>query len=1091
MEPHRLSGRGNRRLVGDPIDVVTGANTDVTWDFELPGPIRLRWRRYYNSAQNTVLRPLGWGHSHEFDRTLVKDLDGLSYIGPSGEPIGFPPLEDGDAEARNGYLLRKVEENHYEIEQAGEPTMEFYFAAEQDVAPLHRLRLGEQTITFRHKVGHLREIVDSKGRKIRVECDREGRLQALFLTDPEMGSREHHLMAFKYDQAGNLVEIQDFYRYTLRFRYDQNHRMTCRTDRRGYSFHFEYDEEGRCVHSRGDDGLLEVFLEYHPELNVSTMRRADGGVWTYFYDENLTVTQITDPYGGETRFTLDDQGRPVEEIDPNGNVTRLLYNAFGKHDHRINSLGYEFPPLEDDPHPDDPLAYTLPETPLEWEHGHLLDASWIEGLRPDDRVLWSSPPTVYDTFLELTTAYDEGAAEAAKAQSAGEAEPERFIGPGLLIERDAPKVPERKRYDPCGNLTEHRDRDGSVYRYAYTSWNLLEKETDPLGYTTTYGYSPYAWITSVTDPGYTESEYVYDQKDRLVEVRRYGRVQEQYRYDKAANIIEKKDGRGQTLVTWEIGPGNLDTVRCLASGEKHTFQYGKRGRVTEAATPEGTVTYAYDEDGHLLMDRRDGLGVDHEFNWGQLVSSTYFDKFRVAYGTDHDGDLVITDPTGAVHRVQVSTTGGLVVRLLANGTCEFCRYDSQGRCQRKAVVNRLHRSPQWMRLYRYSAEGDLLSVTDTLQETTSYKYDAAHRLTEERLPDGTRRHFGLDIAGNLVRQPGLAEVALVSGNRLESANGDAFTYNERDHISTRQGPGGTTRYEYNALDMLVRCEINGQTWTANYDAYCRRICKTWRRRTTRFYWDDFRLSAEVSHDGRARLYLYVDETALVPFMFVEYDTLDAEPGAGRRFYLFTNQIGVAIRVEDDAGRAVWAARIDPYGQAHISPDSIIEMPMRFPGHYHDPETGLNCNRFRYYSPELGRYLQFDPLGTEGGMNLYAYRSRPLTDVDIDGLGKKSRSGNAQQAGGITLCGSAPKNVFNSLREALGGRLAGFSPRQNGTTKNKIKNRDLHDQLRAIERGEWHKVYKDGTIGGQKVSIHYFQSASGKVFDAAIKPGWSN
>ena len=174
------------------------------------------------------------------------------------------------------------------------------------------------------------------------------------------------------------------------------------------------------------------------------------------------------------------------------------------------------------------------------------------------------------------------------------------------------------------------------------------------GNTTTYRYSPYAWITRVTDPGYTESEYVYDQKDRLVEVRRHGRVREQYVYDKAANIIEKKDGQGRTLVTWEVGPGNLDTVRCLASGEKHTFEYDERGRITKAVTPTGTVTCAYDEFGHLLMDQRDGLGVVHEFDWDQLVATTYFDKFRVTYGTDDNGDLVITDPTGAVHRVQVS-----------------------------------------------------------------------------------------------------------------------------------------------------------------------------------------------------------------------------------------------------------------------------------------------------------------------------------------------------------------------------------------------------------------------------------------------------
>ena len=225
-------------------------------------------------------------------------------------------------------------------------------------------------------------------------------------------------------------------------------------------------------------------------------------------------------------------------------------------------------------------------------------------------MLWPFPPAVYDTFLGLTTAYDEGAARAVIAQPADGSEPERFTGPGVLIEPKAPKIAEWRRYDPCGNLTEHRDPDGSVYRYAYTSWNLTEKEIDPLGNTTTYSYSPYAWTTHVTDPGYTENEYVYDQKDRLVEVRLLGRTEEQYVYDKAASIVERKDGQGRTLVTWEIGPGNLDAVRCLASGEKHTFQYDECGWITEAVTPQGTMTWAYDEDGQPVdgPPRRPGGG---------------------------------------------------------------------------------------------------------------------------------------------------------------------------------------------------------------------------------------------------------------------------------------------------------------------------------------------------------------------------------------------------------------------------------------------------------------------------------------------------
>jgi RHS repeat-associated protein len=63
----------------------------------------------------------------------------------------------------------------------------------------------------------------------------------------------------------------------------------------------------------------------------------------------------------------------------------------------------------------------------------------------------------------------------------------------------------------------------------------------------------------------------------------------------------------------------------------------------------------------------------------------------------------------------------------------------------------------------------------------------------------------------------------------------------------------------------------------------------------------------------------------------------------------------------------------------------FHQPLRFPGHFFDRETGLHYNRFRYYSPELGRYLEADPSGIEGGFNLYAYTHNPLSQVDLRGL----------------------------------------------------------------------------------------------------------
>jgi RHS repeat-associated protein len=50
----------------------------------------------------------------------------------------------------------------------------------------------------------------------------------------------------------------------------------------------------------------------------------------------------------------------------------------------------------------------------------------------------------------------------------------------------------------------------------------------------------------------------------------------------------------------------------------------------------------------------------------------------------------------------------------------------------------------------------------------------------------------------------------------------------------------------------------------------------------------------------------------------------------------------------------------------------IAIQLRLPGQIHDAETGLHYNDRRYYDPDTGRYLSRDPIGFEGGINLYTY-----------------------------------------------------------------------------------------------------------------------
>ena len=74
-----------------------------------------------------------------------------------------------------------------------------------------------------------------------------------------------------------------------------------------------------------------------------------------------------------------------------------------------------------------------------------------------------------------------------------------------------------------------------------------------------------------------------------------------------------------------------------------------------------------------------------------------------------------------------------------------------------------------------------------------------------------------------------------------------------------------------------------------------------------------------------------------------------------------------------------------------------EQNLRFQGQYFDEETGLHYNRFRYYDPDCGRYIGQDPIGLQGGENLYLYTPNPTGWLDPLGLAKSSTSGHSTQA----------------------------------------------------------------------------------------------
>lgn len=114
--------------------------------------------------------------------------------------------------------------------------------------------------------------------------------------------------------------------------------------------------------------------------------------------------------------------------------------------------------------------------------------------------------------------------------------------------------------------------------------------------------------------------------------------------------------------------------------------------------------------------------------------------------------------------------------------------------------------------------------------------------------------------------------------------------------------------------------------------------------------------------------------------------------AGTVYAIHTDHLNTPRLVVDQTQTAVWRwDQADPFGNntANQDPDGnaiAFEFPLRFPGQYFDKESNFHYNYFRDYDPSIGRYLQSDPIGLQGGINTYAYvGGNPVSFADPEGL----------------------------------------------------------------------------------------------------------
>lgn len=430
--------------------------------------------------------------------------------------------------------------------------------------------------------------------------------------------------------------------------------------------------------------------------------------------------------------------------------------------------------------------------------------------------------------------------------------------------------------------------------------------------------------------------------------------------------------------------GLLTSVRDRAGGN-HTLSYDALGRMTSKTSPnsEPTRTMVYDLVDRLTSVQLAGDSVAHSFTYdalgraltavnatgsigyqynqaGQRTRMTWPDGLYVAYDYDDAGAMTKVRENGA-------TSGIGVLATMA--------YDGLGRRTSLTLGNGAVQS------YTYNSASQLETIGHNLSGTmndvtATYAYNSAGQISSNT--QSTNAYAWAPTTANTPYTANGLNQYLTEGSAT-------LTYDSRGNLSSLTSAGVTKTYAYSSENMLTSASGNV---TLAYDPLGRLREVLSANSTNRFLYDGLDLIGEYDSLGSmTRRYVHgplIDE----PLVWYEGGST-----TDRRF-LIADERGSIVAITNASGGLLTTNKYDEFGM----PATNNLGRFQYTGQTSLPELGVYYFKARMYSPNLGRFMQTDPVGYADGMNWFDYvGGDPVNNIDPFGSMRITLSG----ANGIT------------------------------------------------------------------------------------------
>ncbi|MEW2635555.1 putative T7SS-secreted protein [Streptomyces sp. NPDC048389] len=1024
----------------DPIDLATGVMYLPQTDIVLPGTPPLVFRRRVASDYRAG-RWFGPTWSSTVDQRLEIDSEGVVFVCEDGLLLAYPhPAPGVPVLPSHGprWPLDRDTTGDYTITDPATGRTWRFTTRHDDLALLTQIddRNGNW-ITFEYddETGTPTSIVHAGGYHLKLTTS-EDRVTALHLAGAAPDGTDQQILRYGYTH-GHLTSVTNSSGLPLTFAYDERGRVTSWTDTNGSHYDYTYDDRDRCVAEGGTEGHMALRLDYdgvdaETGLRATTTTNAAGAVNRFVINDAHQVVKEIDPLGAVTRYERDRYNRLLSRTDPLGRTTRFTYDAAGsltemvRPDGRSTTAEYNELRL--------PVRVVNPDrTVVRQEYDERGNRTGVTA--PTGAVTHYT----YDEAGHLTSITDAlGNTSHIRTDTSGlPVEVTNPLGAATRIRRDAfgrpvtltdplgattrlEWTPEGKlarrteadgthqswTYDGEGNCTTHTDALGQVSRFEYTHFDLISARTGPDGVRYEFTHDHELRLTQVLNPQGLTWNYDYDAAGHLISETDFDNRTLLYERDPAGRLVSRTDALGQTI---HYEHDDLDRlVRKDAAGTVTTFAYDYSDQLAEAVNPDATVTWLRDRYGRLVSETVDGRTTSYTYDiLGRRTGRTTPTGAASTWTYDPAGRRTSLTTSGRTITFEHDAAGQETARHICDTVSFTNQYDPLGRLTSQHVTASAGRSIQ-RRDYTYRADGNLTGLTDQLSGPRTFDLDPAGRVTAVHAAGWTER-YAYDEAGNQTQaswpstHPGQEAVGTrhYTGTTITRAGTIRYEHDALGRITLRQKTRlsrkpDTWRYEWDAEDRMRSVTTpDGTLWRYKYDALGRRVSKqrlsddlqAVGERTT-FTWDGSKLCEEVTESVTlfTPVALTWDHYGLRSIAQTERIVQGAKEEINSRFFaIVSDLVGTPSELLDEAGRIAWRTRGALWGTTAWSVDSVSYAPLRFPGQYADTETGLHYNYFRYYDPEIGRYLTQDPVGLAAAPNPSTYVTNPHAWTDCLGL----------------------------------------------------------------------------------------------------------